>query len=159
MCYWFAGSTYDILEHLYGGKNTDTEHAGMAGRLGPIKAFAGYSKLWGGKEGDIDDAVDAALEIEHANAKKKQPEITADMRKEAEEELRKLPKLDDILKKIEERRPQVMEAIEKVRVDAQNVSARLMPTMCSPSEKDRPGRKPKSSWRRREPSGLLSKSR
>ncbi|GAB1320498.1 hypothetical protein MFIFM68171_10708 [Madurella fahalii] len=114
MCYWFAGSTYEVLERLYGGQNENLQHAKKAGKLGPITGYPGYRLMQAKEEaGDMRGLVNLVRSFEQGGEGKKQNEVPDAALREVEEELRQIPRFDRLCQLSRECRDQVVAIIEQ----------------------------------------------
>jgi hypothetical protein len=150
MCYWFAGSTYEVLEHLYSGKSEDLLHAKKAGKLGPI---TGYRQIRDKqKDGDMSGLVKLVRSFEENGGDKKIREVSdAELREVVEKELQEIPSFKDLCQRSRERRDQVMAAIEQV--SAVEKPYTWLPycannARCSANERKGRGRKKWLGWTR-----------
>jgi hypothetical protein len=98
------GSTYEVLEHLYGGQNDNFQHAKKAGKLGPITGYPGYRLMREKEEaGGMGSLVDLVKSFEQLGRDKKDEGPDAELGK-VDEELRRIPRFDDLCQRIRERR-------------------------------------------------------
>jgi hypothetical protein len=110
MCYWYAGSTYKVLEHLHGGKTENFQHATKAGKFGII---IGYREIREKQDAqDMGSLVD--LVKQQLNNDKKNLVPAEELEEVAKAELERIPKFETLLQRSRERKDQVMAVLERV---------------------------------------------
>ncbi|KAK4132872.1 hypothetical protein BT67DRAFT_443233 [Trichocladium antarcticum] len=139
MCYWYAGSTYEVLAHVCGGQNIDSSNAKKAGKLGII---TGYREIR--KTQDAQDMGNLASLITQQLKKDKKNVIPQEElpQQAVREELERIPKFEALVQRSRERKAQVMAMLEeremeRIRVEAQG---RLLEETEAEREEERAGR-------------------
>lgn len=120
MCYWYAGSTYEVLERIHEGRSQDAKHARKSGKLGPITGYrAVREKQDAGDMGSLVESVKKQLLADKDN-----PVPEEELEQVAREELDRIPKFETLLQRSIERRAEVMAVLERVclRLPQQNIS-------------------------------------
>jgi hypothetical protein len=110
MCYWYAASTYKVLELLYGGQNENFQHANKAGKFGII---IGYREIREKQDAqDMGSLVDLVKQQLNNGKKNLVPE--EELEEVAKAELERIPKFETLLQRSRERKDQVMAVLERV---------------------------------------------
>lgn len=109
MCYWYAGSTYEVLEHVCGGQNMNSPNVKKAGKLGIITGYRAIREMQ-----DSQNMASLADLITQQLKKDKNVIPQEELAQVVREELERIPKFEALVQRSRERRAQVMAVLEKV---------------------------------------------
>jgi len=111
MCYWYAGSTYEVLKDICNGHNEDSEHARKAGKLGIITGYRAIREKQDAQDMDslVDDLVKQQLNISKKGLVPKE-----ELEQVAKAELERIPKFEALRQRSRKRTDQVMAVLEQV---------------------------------------------
>lgn len=112
MCYWYAGSTYEVLKNLYRGQNKDAPASKKSGKYGLITGYRAVREK--------QDAHEIVTLVESVKPQLRDENIQEvvipeeELDKVAREELERIPTFQALLQHSKARRDEVRAVISKV---------------------------------------------